>query len=130
MSLYFVDRMRSEPLLLVAAYRPRDASVRLLHQIANWHATARRLPIPHLTLEEATEFVIALHDSRMKGGANGGINRVINGTSSDSTLAAQLYAKSAGNPYFLLELIRAPSGETPPALAKAVVTWRLGRVKR
>ncbi|MGB0387260.1 MAG: BTAD domain-containing putative transcriptional regulator [Ardenticatenaceae bacterium] len=105
--LYLVDRMRHEALLLVAAYRPSDASARLVQQIANWHreAVVRHLPIEPLTLEEATELLNAQSDSY---------------GSIDNTLTTQLHAKSGGNPYFLLELYRAPKGSTPPALAQLV----------
>ncbi len=60
------------------------------------------------------------HAHEANGRINNVTNSVTNETSRDPTLAAPLYAKSAGNPYFLLELNRVPSGQTPPALAELV----------
>ena len=100
--VYLVDRMREEPLLLVGAYRPNDASSELIHLVASWgrEGLVRRLPLARLTLEEATELVAALGD--------------------DMALAEQLQARSAGNPYFLIELSRTGLDSTPTGLAELV----------
>jgi len=107
--IYLVDRMYDERLMLVGAYRPDEAPAPLVHLVARWgrESVARRLPLPRLTLEEATEVIAAL------GG--------------DVTLAGQVQTKSAGNPYFLLELSLAAPGKTPPELAE-LVRMRLDRL--
>jgi DNA-binding SARP family transcriptional activator len=102
--VYLVDRMPNEPLLLVSAYRPTDTTAQLNHLVVGWgeEGIVRRLPLGGLTLEEAITLVEAL------GG--------------DVALAGQLHARSAGNPYFLIELSRAAPGSTPPRLAELVGT--------
>ncbi len=102
--IYLVDRMRDEPLLLVSAYRPTDTTAQLNHLVANWgeEGAARQLPLDRLTFEETIQLIEAL------GG--------------DAALAEQLRAKSAGNPYFLIELSRAAPGSTPPGLVELVRT--------
>ena len=107
--VYLVDRMSAEPLLLVAAYRPGDASAVLSQVTAGWNreGVAQRLPLARLTAEETATLISELH---------GDLERV-----------AQLQAKSAGNPYFLIELSRTEPGSTPPVLAE-LIRSRLNRL--
>ncbi|MCB8959116.1 MAG: AAA family ATPase [Ardenticatenales bacterium] len=100
--LYLVDRMRAEPLLLVGAYRPNDAQADLIHRVASLgrEGVVRRLPLARLTLAETTTLLAAL------------------GT--DGARAEQLQTRSAGNPYFLLELSRTGLDGTPAGLAELV----------
>lgn len=99
---YLIDRMREEPLLLVGAFRPNDATAELIQLVAGWGRAglARRLPLERLTREEAAELLAALGD--------------------DIKLAEQLHIKSAGNPYFLIELSRHGADSTPAGLAELV----------
>jgi len=100
--VYLVDRMREEPLLLVGAYRPNDANPELIHLVASWgrEGLVRQLPLARLTLEEATELIAVLGE--------------------DTALAEQLQTRSAGNPYFLIELSRSGLDRTPTGLAELV----------
>jgi DNA-binding SARP family transcriptional activator/tetratricopeptide (TPR) repeat protein len=107
--VYLADRMSAEPLLLVAAYRPADASALLSQVTAGWNreGVAQRLPLAHLTAEETAALI-----SDLDG---------------DPARVPELRAKSAGNPYFLIELSRAEPGSTPPGLAE-LIRSRLGRL--
>jgi DNA-binding SARP family transcriptional activator len=107
--VYLVDRSAGKPLLLIIAYRPCEAAARLEQVIASWGRTGilRQLSLPHLSLEEATELLAAL------------------GT--DRALAGSLHARSAGNPYYLLELRDAAPDDVPSQLAE-LVRLRLGRL--
>lgn len=107
--VYLVDRTRHEPLLLVGAYRPSDAPTRLTHLAANWsrEGLTQQVPLKRLTLHETSQLITALIG--------------------DTALVEALHAKSAGNPYFLIELSRAAPGDTPPALAD-LVRDRLNRL--
>ena len=107
--VYLIDRLRNESLLVVATYRVADAPAQLVHTVATWkrEGQVHHLPLERLTLIEATELITAL------GG--------------DVALIEQLYTKSAGNPYFLIELNRAGSEDTPSALADLIQT-RLDRL--
>ncbi|MCB0194410.1 MAG: AAA family ATPase, partial [Anaerolineae bacterium] len=100
--VYLLDRLRNESLLVVATYRVADAPTQLAHIVANWkrEGQVHHLPLERLTLNEATELITAL------GG--------------NVTLIEQLYTKSAGNPYFLIELNRAGPEDTPSALADLI----------
>jgi tetratricopeptide (TPR) repeat protein len=100
--VYLADRMREEALLLVGAYRPNEASAELIHVVAGWSraGVARRLPLARLTFEEATELIAAL--------------------GADMALAEPLQAKSAGNPYVLIELSRTGPDRTPAGLTELV----------
>ncbi len=100
--LYLIERLRDKPLLLILTYRPDEASTELVNRVAGWdrEALTRRLALNHLTLEESAELIAAL------GG--------------EVALAEELHARSAGNPYFLLELSQGPPQDTPPGLAQLV----------
>ncbi|HBY97824.1 MAG TPA: hypothetical protein DEP84_28435 [Chloroflexi bacterium] len=106
---YLVHRLRDRPLLLVAAYRPQDATAQLVQFAVGWGRAgiARRVVLPRLTNEEASALIASL------GG--------------DPGLTACVQAQSAGNPYFLIELVRAAPGEIPLALAE-LVRARLDRL--
>lgn len=106
---YLTHRMADRPLLLALAYRPDEAPLALTQLIAGWQRAGlvERLALPRLTDAEAMALVRAL------GG--------------DLALAAQIQARGAGNPYFLIELCRAAPGDLPPALA-ALIQARLDRL--
>jgi predicted ATPase len=89
-------------LFLVLAYRPDNAPAELVSLAAGWsrEGIARWLDLDRLTFEEATELITAL------GG--------------DATLAEGLHARSAGNPYFLIELSRGAPEGAPAGLAELV----------
>lgn len=107
--VYMVDRLSGEPLLLVATYRPSDASAQLSQVAAGWNrqGVVRRLPLARLTPDETAQLIAELHG--------------------DSTRADELQAKSAGNPYFLIELSQAEPDSTPPGLAE-LIRSRLNRL--
>ena len=106
---YLVHRMREQALLLVVAYRPEDAPAALAHLVAGWgrEGLTRRLSLARLTPAEAEALV----------GALGG----------DPALADRAQAQSAGNPYFLIELVQAGGADVPPALTE-LVRGRLDRL--
>jgi tetratricopeptide (TPR) repeat protein len=99
---YLVHRLRDYPLLIVATYRPEDASAALVRLVAGWGrmGVARQVALQHLTREESAALLVAL------GG--------------DLARAGHLQVQSAGNPYFLIELQRAPPGDVPTVLAELV----------
>ena len=101
--IYLVDRLSEHPLLLAGAYRPDEASPHLSRVIAAWsrQGVARHVPLPRLTSAESGQLLAALADGR--------VDQV-----------GQLHAKSAGNPYFLIELSRAGADDTPPGLAELI----------
>lgn len=115
---YLVHRMRSQPLLLVLAYRPEEAPSPLVHQVAAWgrEGVLRRITLPRLDPQETAALIERLHV--------------------DAAMTHQLQAQSAGNPYVLLELSRnieaVSSGAVPPALANLVAARidRLGEESR
>ncbi len=106
---FLVHRLLTQPLLLVLAYRPEDASSPLAHLIASWgrEGLARRLPLARLTDAEAAALLSSL------GG--------------DPGLAQRIQAQSAGNPYFLIEMYRAMPEDIPPVLAD-LIRARLDRL--
>jgi DNA-binding SARP family transcriptional activator len=100
---YFVHRLQDRPVLVVAALRPEDAPAPLARLQARWarEGLARRINLTRLTAEESIALAAAL-----------GV---------DPTIAQRVQLQSAGNPYFLIELIRAlPSENVPPVLAELV----------
>lgn len=107
--LYLVDRLQQAAVMLVGAYRPQDAPVQLLDLVAGWNreGIVRQLPLARLSVDEARQLIAAV------GG--------------DAASVTQLQAASAGNPYFLLELSQAPSGQRPSALSE-LLRVRLNRL--
>ncbi len=106
---YLLHRGHDLPLLFVGAYRPEEAQPALLGLIAYWmrEGVAHRLPLARLDYEETTQLISAL---------NGDVER-----------AQELYARSAGNPYFLIELLRAEPGAMPATLTD-LITLRLDQL--
>ena len=100
--VYLIDRLRTEPLLLVGTYRSSEATTQLAHTVAGWsrQGLVRRLPLARLTLAETARLITAL--------------------GSDEELVEQLQSRSGGNPYFLIELSRALPDETPPSLVELI----------
>ncbi|MBI5035356.1 MAG: AAA family ATPase [Chloroflexi bacterium] len=95
---YLVHRLEHHPVLLIVAYRNEDATSTLVRFVAGWgrEGLTRRISLERLTPEQSAMLVASL------GG--------------DPLLAARAQSQSAGNPYFLIELYRAPSGSIPSAL--------------
>jgi DNA-binding SARP family transcriptional activator/predicted negative regulator of RcsB-dependent stress response len=106
--LYFADQLCDAPLLLAGTYRPQDASERLLTLAAAWQRQGRlhHLPLAQLTDDEAEKLLTVL------------------GTPDSSNPAADVIHQSGGNPYFLIELLRARSDAASDGLA-ALVRARL-----
>src|SRR6266566_3875863 len=96
---YFVQRQGDKPLLVVAAYRPEDAPPSLIQFTAQWARLGilQHLSLSPLTQDESTALVIAL------GG--------------EQARSAAIYEQSAGNPYFISELVRSAPHSVPTALA-------------
>lgn len=99
---YLMNRLSHQALLLVATYRPEDASAELVHLVAGWIRTglAQRLSLPRLSPEETAQLVATLVP--------------------DPALAQRIQSQGAGNPYFLIELSRAPDSAVPPMLAELI----------
>jgi DNA-binding SARP family transcriptional activator len=106
---YMVHRLQNRPLLVVLAYRPEDAPGPLVHLVASWgrEKLARRLPLARLTPSESAALIAAL------GG--------------DPTLTERVQAASAGNPYFLIEMLHAAPTDIPPVLSD-LIRARLDRL--
>ncbi|HEU5098451.1 MAG TPA: AAA family ATPase [Roseiflexaceae bacterium] len=102
--VYLVDHLHDLPLLLIGTYRPQDAPERLLAAAAGWQRQGqlRTIALAHLTTDEAHALLSAL------------------GAPTDHEQAAHWVRQSGGNPYFLLELHRAESGEPSADLAALV----------
>jgi DNA-binding SARP family transcriptional activator len=102
--VYLVDQLHDAPLLLIGTYRPQDAPERLLATAAGWQrqGRVRHLALAHLTTDEAGKLLAAL------------------GPPDDPQQAAGWVRQSGGNPYFLLELQRAPGIDAPGDLAALV----------
>ena len=96
---YFVQRQGDKPLLVVAAYRPEDAPPSLIQFTSQWARLGilQHLSLSPLTQDESTALVIAL------GG--------------EQARSAAIYEQSAGNPYFISELVRSAPHSVPTALA-------------
>ena len=99
---YMDDRLRDVPLLLILAFRPDELPSQAARVLAGWHRQqiARRIALPLLTLPETAELLAKL------GG--------------DTTAAPDLQTRSAGNPYFLVELSRVGPDAIPPSLADLI----------
>jgi DNA-binding SARP family transcriptional activator/tetratricopeptide (TPR) repeat protein len=109
---YLVHRLRAEPLLLVIAYRPEDAPPALVHQAAAWarEGVMRRISLPRLAPEETAQLIGAL-----------GV---------PPALAHRLQARSAGNPYFLLELSQQAGEPEGAGLSPALADLVRSRLER
>ncbi|MCO6451890.1 MAG: AAA family ATPase [Caldilineales bacterium] len=96
---YLIERLRDEPLHLVVAYRPADASPKLVHLAATWlrQGVAAQIPLPRLSLAEAAELLGEEDEA--------------------SSRLQEIYGQSAGNPYFLVELSRNPEAGLPSGLS-------------
>lgn len=99
---YVLFRAREMPFLFVGAYRPADAAPPLVNLIAQWsrEGITTRLNLVRLDHEESAALIQALQG--------------------DLTRAETLFAQSAGNPYFLIELLRAAPDTIPTALADLI----------
>lgn len=98
---YAVHRLSDTPLLLVLALRPEDTPEPLARLLARWtrEGIATRHGLVRLSQQESEQLAGAL-----------GV---------DPSAAGRIFSKSAGNPYFMLELIRAlPNDDLPPGLAE------------
>lgn len=106
---YLVNRLINEPLLLIGAFRPGEITPPLTQVSASWGRAKllRRLALTHLTLAESAQLLAAL------GG--------------EPSAAEQLQRRSAGNPYFFIELYQAGPDTTPPALVD-LIRARLNRI--
>ncbi|GAB4110571.1 MAG: hypothetical protein Fur005_11980 [Roseiflexaceae bacterium] len=87
---YLTDQQADAAVLLIATYRPQDATSTLQQRIAGWQRQGRlvRIDLNHLTQEEAMQLL-------MQHG------------SSANQQSHEWIRQSGGNPYFLLELQRA-----------------------
>lgn len=99
---YLVDRFADASLLIILAYRPEEAPSWLSARAAHWlqRQRARHIPLPPLTHEESAQLLTALGGEEQRTDA--------------------LYARSAGNPYFLSELVHAAPDRVPAALSDLV----------
>ena len=81
--------MNEHSLILVVAYRPEEAPPALIHLVARWgrEGFVRRVPLARLTPEDTALLAEAL--------------------AAAPAVAERVQNLSAGNPYFLIELIRA-----------------------
>ncbi len=107
---YFLHRLKDRAALVAAALRPEDAPATVVRVLARWgrEGLARRIALTRLSIEEALALAAAL-----------GV---------DPTIAQRVQFQSAGNPYFLIELIRAlPADNVPPVLSE-LVRARLDRL--
>jgi DNA-binding SARP family transcriptional activator len=97
---YLIHRLRDEPVFLVVAYRPEEAPPPLVHLATNWgrDGIAHHIPLGRLRTDEAAELTTAL------------------GAAPD--VGKNALERSAGNPYFLVELVRSGSDDVPPVLAE------------
>jgi tetratricopeptide (TPR) repeat protein len=100
--VYLSDRLESEALLLVVTYRPSEAPPRLSQATAGWgrRGLLHRLPLSAFSLEETRALLQARHF--------------------EAERITELQRRSAGNPYFLIELSQAEPGDTPPGLAELI----------
>lgn len=106
---YLLHRLRDLPFLFVGAYRQEDAAPALVTVLAQWgrEGLLTRVMLERLNRGESIALLGALRGSVEH--------------------AEALYAQSAGNPYFLIELARAGAGELPAALSD-LIQARLARL--
>jgi DNA-binding SARP family transcriptional activator len=97
---YLLHRLRDESVFLVVAYRPEQAPSSLVNLATTWgrDGIAHHIPLGRLRTDEAAELITAL------------------GATPDA--AQNALERSAGNPYFLVELVRSGSPDIPPVLAE------------
>ncbi|MEZ4713100.1 MAG: AAA family ATPase [Caldilineaceae bacterium] len=100
--LYLTDRMAHEPLLVVGAYRPADASAALLQLMAQWQREdiLQRIAVPPFTLAETTSLLTTL--------------------GSNTAMADYLHHQSGGNPYYLSQLSDVAVDGIPASLVEIV----------
>lgn len=99
---YLVYRFQEQACLLVIAYRPEERPSRLDELLVSWSRTAslERLALQRFNREESERLIQAL------GG--------------DLSRTPELYERSAGNPYYLIQLMQAPPHSTPSALVDMI----------
>jgi DNA-binding SARP family transcriptional activator len=99
---YLLHRARDTPLLLVGACRPDELPAPLEALMSQWSRAGvlHRVPLRRLSRAETADLVGAL--------------------AGDIAHADDLYERSAGNPLFVLELLRAGPGELPAALSDLI----------
>ena len=107
---YFLHRMNDRAALVAAALRPEDAPATVVRLVARWgrEGLVRRINLARLSAEESVALAAAL-----------GV---------DPTIAQRVQLQSAGNPYFLIELIRALPAENVPPVLTELVRARLDRL--
>ncbi len=102
--VYALDAVPPLPLLVVATYRPSAAPPQLLRMLAAWQRQGQRRPLDlaPLAAAEMTALLAAVAPA------------------ASAAAAAHWQAQSGGNPYFLLELQRAPTDAPPPDVASLI----------
>ncbi|MCB0064228.1 MAG: AAA family ATPase [Caldilineaceae bacterium] len=100
--LYLTDRMATEPLLLVGAYRPQEMKSQGTQLMVQWQrdGVLQRIDLPHFSEPESVALLTAL------------------GT--DETVMHHLYTQSGGNPYYLTQLSDVAVDGIPASLADLV----------
>jgi DNA-binding SARP family transcriptional activator len=106
---YLAHAMRDQALLLIVAYRAEDAPASLARLAAGWgrEGIARRVPLARLTNAESAALIVAL------GG--------------NPAIAERVHSQTAGNPYFLIELLRGGTDHVPQQLTE-LIRARLNRL--
>lgn len=101
---YLVYRLQEQAFLLVIAYRPEERPARLDELLVSWSRNEQldRLDLQRLNQQESERLIEAL------GG--------------DRSRVSELYERSAGNPYYLSQLMQAPPNSTPSALVDMIST--------
>jgi DNA-binding SARP family transcriptional activator/predicted negative regulator of RcsB-dependent stress response len=95
---YLVYRLQEQAFLLIIAYRPEERPARLDDLLVSWsrNELLERLDLQRFNQQESEHLIEAL------GG--------------DLARAPELYERSAGNPYYLSQLMQAPPNSTPSPL--------------
>jgi DNA-binding SARP family transcriptional activator len=106
---YMINRLRDHKVMLVGTYRLEDAPAALIRHAAHWsrQGLMQRMALARLTNEESASLISAMGGNPM--------------------LTTRVQAQSAGNPYFLIELVRTGADDIPPALTELIRT-RLDRL--
>jgi DNA-binding SARP family transcriptional activator/tetratricopeptide (TPR) repeat protein len=99
---YALRRMQERPLLLIATYRLDEAPADLVRLATQWSRSERldRLPLGPLDTTETT--------------------RLLDAHAVDPALHEHIQARSAGNPYFAIELARVGADNVPHVLAELI----------